>query len=109
MSSSPPSPAMSAATHCPISCRSTSRGKIAMKLAPDDGIIGVATCTEQDDFLLTTRAGKCIRFPVGDVRVFKGRDSTGVRGIKLAETATKWSACRCSIIPTPAAPKRVPI
>jgi len=59
-------------------------GKIAMKLEPGDGIVGVATCTEQDDFLLTTRAGKCIRFPVSDVRVFKGRDSTGVRGIKLA-------------------------
>ena len=60
-------------------------GKIAMKLAADDGIIGVATCTEQDDFLLTTKAGKCIRFSVSDVRVFKGRDSTGVRGIKLAK------------------------
>ncbi len=59
-------------------------GKIAMKLAEGDGIIGVATCTEADDFLLTTRSGKCIRFPVSDVRVFKGRDSTGVRGIKLA-------------------------
>ncbi|HXS07876.1 MAG TPA: DNA gyrase subunit A, partial [Rhizomicrobium sp.] len=59
-------------------------GKIAMKLATGDGIIGVATCTEADDFLLTTKAGKCIRFAVGDVRVFKGRDSTGVRGIKLA-------------------------
>ena len=58
-------------------------GKIAMKLAPGDGIVGVATCTEQDDFLLTTRGGKAIRFWVGDVRVFKGRDSTGVRGIKL--------------------------
>ena len=59
-------------------------GKIAMKLEAGDGIVGVATCTEQDDFLLTTRGGKCIRFPVADVRVFKGRDSTGVRGIKLA-------------------------
>jgi len=58
-------------------------GKIAMKLEAGDGIIGVATCTEADDFLLTTRGGKAIRFPVGDVRVFKGRDSTGVRGIKL--------------------------
>jgi DNA gyrase subunit A len=55
-----------------------------MKLEPGDGIIGVATCTEGDDFLLTTKVGKCIRFPVADVRVFKGRDSTGVRGIKLA-------------------------
>ncbi|HET7086197.1 MAG TPA: DNA gyrase subunit A [Rhizomicrobium sp.] len=60
-------------------------GKIAMKLAPGDGIIGVATCTEADDFLLTTRGGKAIRFAVSDVRVFKGRDSTGVRGIKLAK------------------------
>src|SRR6202042_3631084 len=58
-------------------------GKIAMKLEEGDSIIGVATCTEQDDFLLTTRGGKCIRFPVSDVRVFKGRDSTGVRGIRL--------------------------
>jgi DNA gyrase subunit A len=60
-------------------------GKIAMKLAAGDGIIGVATCTDAEDFLLTTRGGKAIRFPVGDVRVFKGRDSTGVRGIKLAK------------------------
>ena len=59
-------------------------GKIAMKLEAGDGIIGVATCTDADDFLLTTRGGKAIRFPVADVRVFKGRDSTGVRGIKLA-------------------------
>ncbi len=60
-------------------------GKIAMKLAADDGIVGVQTCTERDDILLTTRMGKCIRFPTSDVRVFKGRDSTGVRGIRLAE------------------------
>ncbi|MGH6827302.1 MAG: DNA gyrase subunit A, partial [Rhizomicrobium sp.] len=59
-------------------------GKIAMKLAAGDGIVGVATCTQEEDFLLTTKHGKCIRFPVGGVRVFKGRDSTGVRGIKLA-------------------------
>ena len=59
-------------------------GKIAMKLEAGDGIVGVATCTDADDFLLTTRGGKAIRFWVGDVRVFKGRDSTGVRGIKLA-------------------------
>ena len=59
-------------------------GKIAMKLAEGDGIVGVQTCTEHDDILLTTRLGKCICFAIGDVRVFKGRDSTGVRGIKLA-------------------------
>ena len=61
-------------------------GKIAMKFdAAGDGIVGVQTCTEQDDLLLTSRLGKCIRFPLTDIRVFKGRDSTGVRGIKLAE------------------------
>ncbi|HXJ03112.1 MAG TPA: DNA gyrase subunit A [Micropepsaceae bacterium] len=60
-------------------------GKIAMKLEPGDAIVGVQTCTDQDDVLLTTRMGKCIRFALTDVRVFKGRDSTGVRGIKLAE------------------------
>jgi DNA gyrase subunit A len=60
-------------------------GKIAMKLAEGDGIIGVATCTDADDFLLTTGGGKAIRFPVAEVRVFKGRDSTGVRGIKLGK------------------------
>jgi len=60
-------------------------GKIAMKLEPADGIVGVQTCTDQDDVMLTTRMGKCIRFALTDVRVFKGRDSTGVRGIKLAD------------------------
>ncbi|MBI1329832.1 MAG: DNA gyrase subunit A [Alphaproteobacteria bacterium] len=60
-------------------------GKIAMKLEAGDGIVGVEICTPNDDVLLTTRGGKCIRFPVTDVRVFKGRDSTGVRGIRLAD------------------------
>jgi DNA gyrase subunit A len=60
-------------------------GKIAMKLEEGDGIIGVQTCTAHDDILLTTRLGKCIRFSIADVRVFKGRDSTGVRGIRLAK------------------------
>nr|WP_075215874.1 DNA gyrase subunit A [Mongoliimonas terrestris] len=62
-------------------------GKIAMKFDDEaDGIVGVETCTENDDFLLVTALGQCIRFPVPDVRVFKGRDSTGVRGIALADT-----------------------
>ena len=60
-------------------------GKIAMKLADGDRLIGVQTCTEADDILLATRQGKCIRFSVGEVRVFSGRSSTGVRGIRLAE------------------------
>ncbi|MEL6363911.1 MAG: DNA gyrase subunit A [Pseudomonadota bacterium] len=58
-------------------------GKIAMKLDEGDGIVGVKLCTEADDVLLTTANGMCIRFPVGDVRVFSGRTSTGVRGIRL--------------------------
>ncbi len=60
-------------------------GKIAMKLDAGDGIVGVSLCTEADDVLLTTRLGKCIRFPLADLRVFKGRESTGVRGIKLSD------------------------
>jgi DNA gyrase subunit A len=60
-------------------------GKIAMKLDPGEGIVDVQICTEGDDVLLTTALGQCIRFPVTDVRVFKGRDSMGVRGINLGE------------------------
>jgi DNA gyrase subunit A len=58
-------------------------GIIAMKLGEGDGILGVATCTENDDVMLTTAQGQCIRFPVPEVRVFAGRDSVGVRGIAL--------------------------
>ena len=58
-------------------------GKIAMKLADGDELVGVAPCNETDDLLLATRNGKAIRFAVDAVRVFRGRDSTGVRGIKL--------------------------
>ncbi|MEP6967768.1 MAG: DNA gyrase subunit A, partial [Pseudomonadota bacterium] len=59
-------------------------GKIAMKLDDGDGIIGVGLCTAANDILLTTALGRCIRFAAGDVRVFAGRESTGVRGIRLA-------------------------
>ncbi|MCB1506310.1 MAG: DNA gyrase subunit A [Hyphomicrobiaceae bacterium] len=58
-------------------------GKIAMKLDEGDRIVKVAICTGEDNVLLTSARGQCIRFPVDDVRVFKGRDSTGVRGIRL--------------------------
>jgi DNA gyrase subunit A len=63
-------------------------GKIAMKFEgedADDRLIAVATCTDADDVLLATRNGKAIRFPINDktVRVFVGRSSVGVRGIKL--------------------------
>jgi DNA gyrase subunit A len=60
-------------------------GKIAMKLDEGDMIAGVEICTGADDVQLTTAQGQCIRFPVEEVRVFKGRDSTGVRGIRLEE------------------------
>jgi DNA gyrase subunit A len=60
-------------------------GKIAMKPDEGDGIIGVQICTEDDDVLLTTAKGQCVRFRTTDVRVFKGRDSTGVRGVTLAD------------------------
>jgi DNA gyrase subunit A len=58
-------------------------GKIAMKLEEQDRIVGVEVCGERHDVLLTTAEGQAIRFPVTDVRVFKGRESAGVRGIKL--------------------------
>ncbi len=60
-------------------------GKIAMKLEGEDAIVGVSLCTADQDVLLTTAAGRAIRFPVSDVRVFAGRDSTGVRGIRLLD------------------------
>ncbi len=59
-------------------------GKIAMKL-PDDGtsLVNARICSEEDDVLLVTAGGRAIRFQTTDVRVFAGRDSTGVRGIML--------------------------
>jgi DNA gyrase subunit A len=60
-------------------------GKIAMRLGEGEQIVDVQICGEADDVLLTTANGQCIRFPVTDVRVFKGRDSIGVRGINLGE------------------------
>jgi DNA gyrase subunit A len=63
--------------------RVQANGKIAMKLPEGDRIVGVAICGANDDILLSGFRGKCIRFPVIDVRVFKSRDSVGVRGIRL--------------------------
>jgi DNA gyrase subunit A len=62
-----------------------SNGKIAMKLPEGVTIVDVRIATEDNDFFLTTSLGKAIRFPTTDVRVFKGRDSLGVRGIRLAK------------------------
>ncbi len=58
-------------------------GLIAMKLDDGEAIVDVATATERDDVLLTTRDGQCIRFAVPEVRVFQGRTSMGVRGVSL--------------------------
>ncbi|HWA63288.1 MAG TPA: DNA gyrase subunit A [Caulobacteraceae bacterium] len=63
-------------------------GKIAMKLDDGDAIIGVALCRPDEEVLLTSAQARCIRFPVEDVRVFAGRESTGVRGIRLADGDT---------------------
>lgn len=61
-------------------------GKIAMKLEEEgDQILGVETCTDRDDVLLTTALGQAIRFPVDEVRVFAGRNSIGVRGMTMAD------------------------
>jgi DNA gyrase subunit A len=60
-------------------------GKLAMRLDEGERIVDVQICSDKDDVLLTTARGQCIRFAVGDVRVFKGRDSMGVRGVALAE------------------------
>ncbi|MGH7052158.1 MAG: DNA gyrase subunit A, partial [Acetobacteraceae bacterium] len=62
-------------------------GLIAMKLEGDDRLIGVATCREGEDVLLASRLGRSLRFPIrGDVlRVFSGRESAGVRGIRLGD------------------------
>jgi len=63
-------------------------GKIAMKLPEDVHLVNARICTEDDDVMLVTAGGRAIRFPTTEVRVFKGRDSTGVRGIRLAKGDT---------------------
>ncbi|MGH1375835.1 MAG: DNA gyrase subunit A [Alphaproteobacteria bacterium] len=62
-----------------------SNGLIAMKLGDDESLVSVNVCKEDEDVLLATRKGKAIRFPVTDIRVFSGRTSTGVRGVKMKE------------------------
>lgn len=60
-------------------------GKIAMKLDNDDKIIGVKTCKDDQDIVLNTKLGKCIRFQSKKLRIFKGRSSKGIRGINLSD------------------------
>jgi len=61
-------------------------GKIAMKLDPDDKIIGVKICKDDQDVLLSTKFGKCIRFKSKKLRLFKGRSSKGIKGIQLKDS-----------------------
>ena len=60
-------------------------GKIAMKLDSDDKIVGVKICNDDQDIILSTSMGKCIRFEAKKLRIFKGRSSKGIRGINLQE------------------------
>jgi len=69
-------------------------GKIAMKLPEDVRLISAQICSPDNDVLLSSKLGKAIRFPIdSEVRVFKGRDSTGVRGMKLTEGDEIVSMC----------------
>ena len=63
-------------------------GKIAMKLDADDKIVGVKICKDDQDIILSTKFGKCIRFKAKKLRVFKGRSSKGIRGINLHDKDT---------------------
>ena len=62
-----------------------SNGKIAMKLPEGVSMVNARICDEDDDVMLVTASGRAIRFRTTDVRVFKGRDSTGVRGVRLGD------------------------
>ncbi len=61
-----------------------SAGKIAIKLDPNDKIVGVEICRDDQDVMLSTRNGKCIRFESKKLRIFKGRSSKGIKGIELS-------------------------
>jgi DNA gyrase subunit A len=61
-----------------------SAGKIAMKLDSNDKIVGVEICKDDQDIMLSTNNGKCIRFESKKLRIFKGRSSKGIKGIDLA-------------------------
>ena len=61
-----------------------SAGKIAMKLDPNDKIVGVKICKDDQNIMLSTKNGKCIRFESKKLRIFKGRSSKGIKGIELA-------------------------
>ena len=62
-----------------------SAGKIAMKLDPNDKIVGVEICKDDQNIMLSTKNGKCIRFESKKLRIFKGRSSKGIKGLELAQ------------------------
>ena len=68
-------------------------GKIAMKLGDNDRLIGVLPCQETDQVLIASRFGKAIRFNINDVRLFRGRNSVGVRGMRLQQGDEAVSIC----------------
>ena len=61
-------------------------GKIAMKLKEKDNLVNVVVCSDKENIFMSTRLGKCVRFSCKDLRVFSGRSSVGVRGVKLSNT-----------------------
>ena len=68
-------------------------GKIAMKLGDNDRLIGVLPCQETDQVLIASRFGKAIRFNINDIRLFRGRNSVGVRGMRLQQGDEAVSIC----------------
>jgi len=68
-------------------------GKIAMKLEENDKIVGVKICRDDQDIMLSTKFGKCIRFMSKKLRLFKGRSSKGIRGIQLKDGDKVNSLC----------------
>ena len=73
-------------------------GKIAMKLADNDKLINVITCSENSHIFLSTKLGKCIRFIAKDVRLFSGRSSIGVRGIRIQKNDSVISMAKLNEI-----------
>ncbi len=63
-------------------------GKIAMKLKEGDSLVNVVVCSDKSNIFMSTKLGKCVRFSCKDLRVFSGRSSVGVRGVKLSRNDT---------------------
>jgi DNA gyrase subunit A len=81
-----------------------SNGKIAMKLETNDTIVGVKICRDDQDIMMSTKKGKCIRFMAKKLRLFKGRSSKGIRGIQLSD---KDKVISLSILDSPAIASKI--